>query len=45
MAEPLTGDDWRLMGQRRYLEDLALRRKTYYRWSEDRTHDHRELSA
>jgi hypothetical protein len=30
------------MRQDRYLEEVALRRETFYRWSEDRDHDHRE---
>ena len=27
-------DRERLVGQERYLEDVALRRKTYYRWGQ-----------
>ncbi len=33
-------DDWRLMGQERYLQSARLRWKPYYRWSEGWTHDH-----
>ena len=33
-------DDWRLMGQERYLRSATLRWKTYYHWSEHWTHDH-----
>ena len=40
---PLTGDDWRLRGQERYLTGVVLRHKTYYRWSEDWDHDHCEF--
>ena len=36
-------DDWRLMGQERYLMGVSLRWKPYYRWSEDWTHDHCEF--
>jgi hypothetical protein len=36
-------DDWRLMGQESYLQSATLRQKTYYRWSEDWTHDHCEF--
>jgi hypothetical protein len=36
-------DDWRLMGQQRYLRSATLRWKTYYRWSEDWDHDHCEF--
>jgi hypothetical protein len=36
-------DDWRLMGQERYLQSATLRWKTYYRWSEDWDHDHCEF--
>ena len=31
------------MGQKRNLEDVAPRRKTYYRWSEGWDHDNREF--
>jgi hypothetical protein len=37
---PSMDDDWRLMGQERYLKGAAFVRKPYTRWSVDWDHDH-----
>jgi hypothetical protein len=38
-------DDWRMMGQERYLAGRILHRRAYRRWREDWDHDHCEFCA